>query len=242
MPTVLSARGLHKTFRQKVIPVSSLQERILRFRQPTVTIEAVRDASFALARGEWLGICGNNGSGKTTLLKMLAGLLHPDAGEVLCDGTVSCFLELGAGFHPERSAEENVRIHSLLHGIPSRQIDDVVERVIAFAGVETHRLLPLKCFSTGMRLRLGFASVAHVDSDIYLFDEAAAVGDQEFGAKCVRFYRDLKRAGKSAILVCPAAETLTPFCDRILTMRDGRLTGAQAVSPAATHRSGAAGM
>lgn len=219
----ISCDGLTKTYVQSVIPAASLQERLLHFHRhrERVEIRAVRGVSFTVGSGEWLGICGPNGCGKSTLLKMLAGLLPADAGSVTHRGKVACFLELGAGFHPERSAEENLRLFAMLHGIPRRGTDAFVDGVVAFAGVESHRLLPLKCYSTGMRLRLGYAAVAHVEADTYLLDEILAVGDESFVKRCREHLESLRQANRSVVVAGASYEKIAPYCDRVLLMRDG---------------------
>lgn len=208
-----------------------LQDRILRWRKHRKqwTHEAVRDVSFSVERGEWIGIYGPNGSGKTTLLKMLAGLLPPDSGVVNRNASMTCFFELGVGFHPERTAAENVMMHGLLHGLTGTQIRRQTDEIIQFAGVETHRDLPLKCFSLGMQLRLGFAAAAHIDSEMYLFDEILAVGDHAFQLQCWKKLESMKHAGKSAILVSHVLGDLERICDRILHVENGTIIREQLI-------------
>jgi ABC-type polysaccharide/polyol phosphate transport system ATPase subunit len=187
-------------------------------------IQALDDVSLHVRRGEWVGLYGPNGSGKTTLLRILVGLLPPDTGTVERKGRISCFFGLGVGFHNERTAEENIHMHGLLHGMAPSQIAEARERIIAFAGVETHRHLPLKCYSTGMRLRLAFAAAAHVEADTYVLDEVLAVGDEEFRERCFAFFAAAKAQGKTVLLVSHAMPELQRFCDRIVPLCAGRLT------------------
>ncbi|HRH93701.1 MAG TPA: ATP-binding cassette domain-containing protein [Candidatus Peribacteria bacterium] len=232
MKTALSCTGLQKRFRHATVPTSLLQDRILRWRKHRKqwTHDAVKDVSLSVAPGEWVGVYGPNGSGKTTLLKMLAGLLPPDAGTIRRDGSMTCFFELGVGFHPERTAAENVVMHGLLHGLSNGEIRRQTDDIIRFAGVESHRDLPIKCFSLGMQLRLGFAAAAHIDSDIYLFDEILAVGDVEFQDQCWERLHAMKGAGKSAILVSHGIEDLQKICDRILFIENGAIVREERVS------------
>lgn len=225
MQHALTCDGLHKTFVKSVIPLKSLQERLLHMRRhrERMQIRAVDGVSLQLAPGEWIGLVGPNGCGKTTLLKLLAGLIPADAGTVSRCGTMACFLELGAGFHPERSADENLKLFAMLHRVPSARVGSFIEEVIAFAGIASHRRLPVKCYSTGMQLRLGYAAVAHIEADTYLLDEILAVGDEAFMQKCHAHLRAMKADGKSVIVASPVFERVDTFCDRIFMMRDGRI-------------------
>ncbi len=232
MKPVLACTGIRKRFRQATIPSSLLQDRLLKWRTQKRhwTHDALKDVSMAVRPGEWVGIYGPNGSGKTTLLRILAGLLPADGGTVVRNGDMACFFDLGVGFHPERTAAENIHMHGLLHGLSGAEIRRQTESIIRFAGVESHRDLPLKCYSMGMQLRLGFASATHIDADVYLFDEILAVGDREFRTRCWSKLEDMKRAGKTVLLVSHSMDDMERVCDRILFIENGAIVREQIVA------------
>jgi ABC-type polysaccharide/polyol phosphate transport system ATPase subunit len=224
MASVLSCAGIRKTFTYHVRH-SLLQDAVLRRRMPSARREicVLKDAALNVEAGEWVGLYGPNGAGKTTLLRILGGLLPPDAGHVAQQGNLSLFLGLGVGFDTELAAERNIYHHGLLHGLRPAEIRARTEEIIAFAGLDQHWDLPLKHYSSGMRLRLAFAAAAHVDADMYLFDEVLAVGDAAFRDLCSRHLQALKKRGAAAILVSHSLSDLRRWCDRILTLQDGRL-------------------
>ncbi|MBM3230958.1 ABC transporter ATP-binding protein [Candidatus Peregrinibacteria bacterium] len=229
---VLSCTDVRKSFEQYAVPIQFLQDHVIRWKvhRKKWHHDALRGVSVSLKRGEWLGIMGHNGSGKTTLLRILAGLMSPDSGTVHRNGHMSCFFELGVGFHPERCAEENIHMHGVLQGLSNREIRDMMPAILEFADIDSHREVPIKCFSVGMRMRLGFAAAAFLESDIYLIDEVFAVGDASFQKKCIDRLNAMKSQGKSAILVGQFPEALSKMCDRLITLENGLITK-EAVCP-----------
>lgn len=225
MQTILTCSGIQKSFARLVVPTDHLQDRILRpfTRRERWRMDALQSVDLTVHSNEWVGLYGPNGSGKTTLLRILAGLMSQDAGSVELQGKLSCFLGLGTGFHPERTARENILFHALLHGIPARQAKELTQQIISFAGTGTHKDLPLKCYSTGMQLRLAFAAAVFTDADLYMFDELLAVGDKEFQEKCEKQLQLLKKSGKSALIVSHDLKQLERLCDRIYHMQAGVL-------------------
>jgi ABC-type polysaccharide/polyol phosphate transport system ATPase subunit len=223
---LLACTGVGKTFQQRLLPSFLLQDHIIRpvthSRNWSRTV--LRNASLTVKKGEWIGLYGPNGVGKTTLLRILAGLMQPDTGTIERRGTMSCFFDLTAGFHPERSAPENIYLHGLLHGRSPSDIRSTIDDVIAFAGTESHRDLPMKCYSTGMSLRVAFAATAMIEADIYLMDEIFAVGDAAFQRKCTEHLAGLRARGKSAIIVSHSLHDLRSLCDRILFLEDGHIS------------------
>ncbi|MDO8649567.1 MAG: ABC transporter ATP-binding protein [Candidatus Peregrinibacteria bacterium] len=233
MPSILSCTEISKTFRRATLPSVLLQDHLLRWRlhRKQQHVQALQNVSLSLRTGEWLGLYGPNGGGKTTLLRILAGLMRPDAGSVYRGGTLSCFFDLGVGFHPERTAEENIRFHNLLHGISGRESSRRMREILDFAGLGMFEQWPFKCYSTGMKLRLAFAAIAHIDADIYLLDEVMAVGDREFQDRCKDYLQSMKRRGKAVILVSHSLPSLEEICDRVLFLERGRIEREESVVP-----------
>lgn len=226
MDSILSCTNLCKSFIYTSVPQLMLQDRLFhwrRYRWPREIVHVLRGVTLAVRRGEWVGIHGPNGSGKTTLLKILAGILPQDRGDVRCAGRLSAFFELGTGFHPERAAAENIYLHGLLHGMDPASVRLQTDVILDFAGLGHVAAMPYKCFSTGMRLRLGFAAAMHVDADCYLLDELAAVGDEAYRRRCREHLLERKHAGVSAVLVSHSLDDLQTLCDRVLLLEEGVL-------------------
>lgn len=184
---------------------------------------ALRGVGFSVARGETIGILGRNGSGKTTLLQMLCGTVPPTEGRCEARGRVAALLELGAGFKPEFTGRENVLINSAILGIPEAQARERMREVIAFAELEDVIDRPVKTYSSGMYVRLAFSAAIHVDPDILVVDEALAVGDARFQARCFRRINEMKDAGVTILFVSHATEQIAMHCTRALLLDSGRL-------------------
>lgn len=185
------------------------------------SVEALRNISFDVGRGEAFGVIGRNGSGKSTLLKLISGILKPTTGKVLVDGRVSALIELGAGFHPEISGRENIYINGIMLGLSRREIDERFERIVQFADIGQYLDQPVKTYSSGMYVRLGFAVAVHVDPDILLIDEVLAVGDEEFSQKCVAKIQEMKFRGVTLLMVTHQLDLVRNLCDRALWL-DGQ--------------------
>jgi lipopolysaccharide transport system ATP-binding protein len=189
---------------------------------PDEAVPALVDVSFEVARGESLGVIGANGSGKSTLLKLLAGIFRPTSGRVSVNGRLAALLELGAGFHPEISGRENLEIGGLLLGLTHRQIAERFDAIVAFAGVEEFLDAPVKTYSSGMAVRLGFALAAHSDPDVLLVDEVLAVGDEAFAHRCLEKFAEFERAGKTLIFVSHDLALVAQRCRRAIWLDRGR--------------------
>jgi ABC-type polysaccharide/polyol phosphate transport system ATPase subunit len=185
--------------------------------------DVLRDVSFSLAEGEFLGIVGPNGSGKSTLLKILAGIYRADAGTVRIGGRISPFIELGVGFNPEFSARRNIEINGMLIGLTRRQVAERFDSILEFAGLERFVDQQLKNYSSGMLLRLAYSVAIQVPFDILLVDEALAVGDAEFQQKCLETFEDMRAEGKTVVLVSHDFGAIDSLCDRALLLRHGTI-------------------
>ena len=184
---------------------------------------AVRDLDFALEAGRSLGIIGANGSGKSSVLGLIAGTIAPSQGEVRVNGRIASLLELGAGFHPDLSGRENIFLNAALLGISRDVVLRQFDRIVDFSGLAQFIDMPVKHYSSGMYVRLGFAVAVQLDPDILLIDEVLAVGDIAFQLKCMAHIRELQRRGKTLVLVSHALQTIEEFCDEVFVLHDGRL-------------------
>jgi ABC-type polysaccharide/polyol phosphate transport system ATPase subunit len=226
----VQVEGVSKRFRRQTVqPSTTLKSTIVDFLrgrrtiEPSSTFQALEDVSFSVPRGHALGIIGRNGSGKSTLLKLLAGIYRADRGKIVVHGKVGALLDLGAGFHPEFSGRENIFINGTVLGLSKRDIRQQLEDIIRFAELEAFIDEPVKTYSVGMYMRLGFAVAVHADPDILLIDEVLAVGDEGFIQKCYDKVAGFRRQGKTIILVSHDASTVSRWCDTALWLEDGRV-------------------
>ena len=189
---------------------------------------ALRDISLEIAEGVTYGFIGTNGSGKSTLLKCLARILEPDEGRSATRGKVSALLELGAGFHPELSGRENVYLNGSILGLSKTELDHRFDDIVEFAGLERFIDTPVKNYSSGMYVRLGFSVAINVDPDILLVDEVLAVGDEEFQNRCNERFADLRSEGRTIVVVSHSLGSIQAICDEVAWLDDGvlRSTGA----------------
>ena len=191
--------------------------------RPGETFPAVDDVSLRIPQGAAFGIVGRNGSGKSTLLKLMAGITRPTAGSVRVQGRVSALIELGAGFHPEISGRENVFINGVMLGLTRREIARRFDEIVEFADVADFIDAPVRTYSSGMYMRLGFAVAVHVDADVLLVDEVLAVGDERFSLKCLDKFAEYKRRGKTTVLVTHGRDMVERFCDEALWLDEGKV-------------------
>ncbi|GBD12176.1 Teichoic acids export ATP-binding protein TagH [bacterium HR24] len=184
---------------------------------------ALRDVSFSVAPGETVGIVGRNGSGKSTILKIIAGVTAPTAGTVTVRGRVSPLIELGAGFHPDMTGRENIFMNASILGMSNREIRERFADIVSFAELWEFIDVPVKRYSSGMYVRLGFSVAVHSDPDILLVDEVLAVGDLAFQEKCLAKMRQFQEQGVTIVLVSHSLELVNLFCHRALWLDGGRV-------------------
>jgi ABC-type polysaccharide/polyol phosphate transport system ATPase subunit len=181
--------------------------------KPDETFQALRNVSFSVPKGCTYGVIGSNGSGTSTLLKCVAGITRPTEGNVQVDGRISALIELGAGFHPEISGRENIFINGIMLGLTKKEIQRRFDEIVEFAEMQDFIDAPVKTYSSGMYMRLGFAVSVHVDPDVLLVDEVLAVGDQSFTHKCLDKFAEFRRRNKAILLVTHSLDLVEKFCD-----------------------------
>ena len=207
--------GVSKNFRLQRDRAHSLKELITR-RDRNAGVDqfwALRDVSFEIPEGSMFALVGHNGSGKSTLLRCIAGIYRPTSGRVVVDGRISTLLELGAGFHPDLTGRENVYMNATILGMSHKQIDAVFDEIVAFAGIGDFIDSPVKIYSSGMYIRLGFSVAVHVDPEILIVDEVIAVGDAEFQRKCFDHLYGLRKKGVTIVVVTHGLDTVETMCD-----------------------------
>lgn len=184
---------------------------------------ALRDVSLEVGRGEMVGIIGANGAGKSTFLRLAARTIRPTSGRVLIRGQVAPLLELGAGFHPELSGEDNIYLNGAILGLSRSFIKERYQEIVAFSELDQFIDTPMKHYSSGMWLRLGFAVAAHTNADVLLFDESLGVGDAHFQQKCMDRIDDLRKRGRTILFVSHSLSQVVEMCDRVGWLQGGRL-------------------
>lgn len=184
---------------------------------------AVNNVSFSIQKGERIGIFGPNGSGKSTLLKMMNGIFMPDIGEIRIKGTVGALIEVGAGFHPYLTGKENIYLNGAILGRSKKEIDQKFEEIVEFSGVRDFLNMPVKNYSSGMYVRLGFSIAVHLVSDILLIDEVLAVGDQAFQDRCMRKIEEIKAAQTTIVFVSHNKNLLKFVTDKTFLIQNGKL-------------------
>ena len=224
----IEVREVRKTYRRygrrrqfATLKSALLSGRGLGELRPDETFDALKGVSFDVASGKTFGIVGRNGSGKSTMLKLIAGIGRPTEGTVAVKGRLSALIELGAGFHPEISGRDNVYINGMMLGLSKREVAARFDEIVSFAELEEFIDAPVKTYSSGMYLRLGFSVAIHVDPDVLLVDEVLAVGDEAFTHKCLDKFAELRRRGRTVLLVTHSLDLVTRFCDEALWLDGG---------------------
>ncbi len=213
-----------KRFRQELNSPSSIKEAVLRFgRREVRHLWALRDISLTIDGGAFFGLVGHNGSGKSTLLRLMAGIHRPTTGKIEARGRLSALLELGSGFHPELTGRENVFLNGAMLGLSRRQMAAAMDDIIDFSGIGDQIDVPVKIYSSGMYMRLGFSVAVNVEPEILLVDEVIAVGDEEFQQRCLNHMQQLRCGGTTIVLVSHDAALVRRLCDRVGWLDGGRL-------------------
>ena len=220
---MLLARNISKLYRLYPKPSDRIRE-ALPFAGPRhEEFWALRDINIEVARGEVFGVVGPNGGGKSTLLQILCGILDPTTGHVVRRGRLAALLELGAGFNPEFSGRENIRINGEIMGLTRDEIEAAMPSIERFAGIGAFIERPVKTYSSGMHVRLAFATAIHTEPEILIVDEALAVGDAVFANRCVRKFEELREAGMTVVLVSHDLGLVKQLCDRAIYLQNGRI-------------------
>jgi len=205
--------------------MDTLKERFARgrLRPRAEMMAALNGVSFAIPAGSFFGIVGRNGSGKSTLLKLMAGIYRADGGEITARGRIAPIIELGVGFNNELAAADNVLLNGVMMGLTETQARERLFRIVEFAGLSQYMGLKLKNYSSGMRVRLAFSIMVHVDADVMLIDEVMAVGDGAFKEQSEGALRELNAAGRTIVLVTHSMPVIEQNCDQALLLEDGRV-------------------
>jgi ABC-2 type transport system ATP-binding protein len=227
LSTAIEITNVSKAFTIRHNRNNSLKSQIIgifhkRFREERETLWALKEVTLEIRAGETLGLIGRNGSGKSTLLKIIAGIYPPTAGNVrLSNARVGTMIELGVGFHPELTGEENIYLGASIYGLSRKEIENIYSRVVGFSELDGFMDTAVKNYSSGMQARLGFALAVNLDPDILLVDEILAVGDEAFQRKCMARMEQFRNAGKTIVFVSHSPEDVKKICDRACVLDFG---------------------
>lgn len=224
--TAIAVKGLKKSFNLPTEQSFGLKQAIfnrLRGIKGYKELKVLRGLDFEIKKGEFVGIIGRNGSGKSTLLKILAGIYYPQAGEIIVNGTLVPFIELGVGFNPELTGRENVYMNGALLGFSNEEMDRMYDDIWKFAELEQFQDQKLKNYSSGMQVRLAFSIAIRAQGNILLLDEVLAVGDAAFQQKCNDYFESLKEKKQTVILVTHSMDSVRRFCSRAILLENGEI-------------------
>ncbi|MPY96148.1 MAG: ATP-binding cassette domain-containing protein [Acidimicrobiia bacterium] len=223
--TAIAVEGVSKRFRIYHERNQSLKSSIMRGgRGSYEEFWALDDLSFDVPEGQTFGLIGSNGSGKSTLLKCMAKILQPERGRIATRGRLSALLELGTGFHPELSGRDNIFLNGAILGLSRKEVERRVDDIVAFSDIEPRFIdMPVKNYSSGMYVRLGFSVAVHIDPDILLVDEVLAVGDEQFQRKCAQRFDELRAGGRTVVIVSHSLAAVRTMCDSVALLERGQL-------------------
>jgi ABC-type polysaccharide/polyol phosphate transport system ATPase subunit len=221
----LQLKNVSKKYRirREVDGNASLSRRLLSIGKRKEDFWALKDISFDVHRAEALGIIGHNGAGKSTILKLLSRITTPTNGEIMINGRLSALIEVGSGFHPELTGRENIYLNGSILGMTRREITKKLESIVEFAELRQFIDTPVKRYSSGMYVRLGFSIAAHLDPDILLLDEVLAVGDESFQRKCIQRITELKKNGTTIVFISHDLRAVQQLCDRVILLKKGHI-------------------
>jgi ABC-2 type transport system ATP-binding protein len=206
----------HRTLKQVLVAAAQREKLSDRYM-------AVNGVSFEVQQGEAIGLMGLNGSGKTTMLRMISGVLKPTAGTVRTRGRIAGLIATSAGFHPQLTGRENIFLNAATFGMSKKEVELVFDDIVEFAGIGRFLDVQVSTYSSGMHARLGFAVAVHADSDIFIIDEALAVGDQPFKRKCLAKIKEIRDSGRTMFYVSHSAPSVAALCDRVIVLEEGKL-------------------
>ena len=210
-----------KFFKQEDRTLKELIPSLIKGMRAGEFINALKNISLNIEKGDTVGVLGRNGAGKSTLLKVIAGVTQPTQGKVVIEGKIAPLIELGAGFHPQLTGRENIYLNGSIFGLSKKQINEIFDEIVSFSELERFIDTPVKHYSSGMYMRLGFSVAVHTPFDILLTDEILAVGDADFQEKCINKMNSFKKQGKIIIFVSHALETVAAFCNKGLLLDKG---------------------
>ncbi|MBQ3347988.1 ABC transporter ATP-binding protein [Candidatus Saccharibacteria bacterium] len=226
-PVAISVKNLHKSFKLPTEQAFGLKQAIfnrLRGIKGYKEQKVLKGLDFEIKKGEFVGIVGRNGSGKSTLLKILAGIYYPEKGDIIVNGNLVPFIELGVGFNPELTGRENVYMNGALLGFSNTEMDAMYDDIWEFAELKPFQDQKLKNYSSGMQVRLAFSIAIRARGDILLLDEVLAVGDAAFQQKCNDYFKSLHDKGQTVILVTHSMDNVRKFCSRAILIESGEIT------------------
>lgn len=224
-PLAIKVTNIHKSFRLPTERAAGLKQAIFNWLKGVkgyTEQQVLKGINFEIKKGEFVGIVGRNGSGKSTLLKILAQIYYPEQGEIMVDGTLVPFIELGVGFNPELTGRENVYLNGALLGFSHKEMDEMYDEIVRFAELEQFMDAKLKNYSSGMQVRLAFSIAIRAHGDILILDEVLAVGDAAFQEKCNDYFASL-HGNQTVILVTHSMDNVRKFCDRAILIEDGQV-------------------
>lgn len=221
---VIDVKNVWKKFKIYHDKPHTLKDKVLFWNRNKYEVRWVlEDISFAVQKGESIGIIGKNGSGKSTLLKLLTKIIYPNKGSINMKGRVAGLLELGAGFHPDLSGRDNIYINASIFGLSKKEIDKNFQKIVDFAELQDFIDNPVRTYSSGMYMRLAFAVAINIHADILLIDEILAVGDISFQEKCLNKLKEIKKSGVTIVIVSHSLEQIKRFCDKSIWIHSGQI-------------------